>query len=99
MEDFSILIGGRAGFGIDKSGSILSYIVNRLGYSVYVHRDYPSLIRGGHTFSIIRASSERISAHRDSVDYILALNQDAVGLHKNMLKKNSIIIYASEAVK
>jgi 2-oxoglutarate ferredoxin oxidoreductase subunit alpha len=99
MEDFSILIGGKAGFGIDKSGSIISYMINRLGYGVYVYRDYPSLIRGGHTFSIIRASSGRISAHQDSADYLLALNQDTVNLHKSRLKKNSIIIYDADTVK
>lgn len=99
MEEFSILIGGKAGFGIDKSGSIISYIVNRIGYSVYVYRDYPSLIRGGHTFSIIRASSSRISAHQDKIDYLLALNQDTINLHRARLKIGSIIVYDADAVK
>lgn len=99
MDDFSILIGGKAGFGIDKSGSILSCMVNRLGYSVYAYRDYPSVIRGGHTFSIIRASSGRISAHKDSVDYLIALNQDTITFHKARLKAGSIIIYDADTVK
>ena len=99
MENISILIGGKAGFGIDKSGSIISYIVNRLGYRVYVYRDYPSLIRGGHTFSIIRASSRPVYSHQDGIDYLLALNQDTVTLHKSRLKKDSIIIYDADAVK
>ncbi len=99
MDDISILIGGKAGFGIDKSGSILSYMINRLGYSVYVYRDYPSLIRGGHTFSMIRAASRRISAHKDKVDYLLALNQDTVIFHKSRLNPDSVIIYDADTVK
>lgn len=99
MENFSILIGGKAGFGIDKSGSIISYMVNRLGYRIYIYRDYPSLIRGGHTFSIIRASSDRIYAHRERIDYLLALNQDTVAFHKTRLKESSIIIYDADVVK
>jgi 2-oxoglutarate ferredoxin oxidoreductase subunit alpha len=99
MKNFSILIGGKAGFGIDKSGSIISYMVGRFGYSVYVYRDYPSVIRGGHTFSIIRASSSRISAHQDNTDYLLALNQDTIAFHTARLKKDSIIIYDADAVK
>lgn len=99
MENFSILIGGKAGFGIDKSGSIISYIINRLGYRVYVYRDYPSIIRGGHTFSIIRSSSDRIYSHRNSVDCLLALNQDTINFHKSRLKNNSIIIYDADAVR
>ena len=99
MQDFSILIGGRAGFGIDKSGSIISYMINRIGYRVYIYRDYPSIIRGGHTFSIIRFSKNRISSHCDQVDYLLALNQDTITFHKSRLNKDSIIIYDADAVK
>ena len=99
MAEVSILIGGKAGFGIDKSGAIISFIVNSLGYSVYTYRDYPSIIRGGHTFSIIRVAQERISSHRSAVDYILALNQDTVTLHKHRVKKDSVIIYDADSVK
>lgn len=99
MENFSILIGGKAGFGIDKSGAVISYMINRLGYNVYVYRDYPSIIRGGHTFSIIRASDKRILSHEDKIDYLLALNQDTITFHKSRLKNNSIIIYDQDAVK
>ncbi|MCX5665437.1 MAG: 2-oxoacid:acceptor oxidoreductase family protein [Candidatus Omnitrophica bacterium] len=99
MAEVSILIGGKAGFGIDKSGAIISFIMNSLGYSVYTYRDYPSIIRGGHTFSIIRAATERISSHRNAVDYILALNQDTVTLHKERVKENSVIVYDVDSVK
>ncbi len=99
MAEVSILIGGKAGFGIDKSGAIISFIVNSLGYSVYTYRDYPSIIRGGHTFSIIRASTERVSSHRSAVDYILALNQDTVALHRERIKESSVIIYDADSVK
>ncbi|MFA6349403.1 MAG: 2-oxoacid:acceptor oxidoreductase family protein [Candidatus Omnitrophota bacterium] len=99
MKEFSVLIAGKAGFGIDKAGSILAALFNHLGFRIYIYRDYPSLIRGGHTFSIIRASQKRISAHCDKVDFILALNQEAVDLHKMRLKKSGRIIYDSSVVK
>lgn len=99
MDDFSILIGGKAGFGIDRSSLVIAGIINRLGYRIYVYRDYPSLIRGGHTFSIIRASREKVSAHKDKIDILLALNQDTVDIHKDRLKVNATVIYDSDAVK
>lgn len=98
MEDFSVLIGGKAGFGIDKSGSIIARILSQLSYRIYIYRDYPSIIRGGHTFSIIRASAKRISAHQNKVDFILALNQDTVDFHKARIKENSLIIYDSDSI-
>lgn len=99
MAEVSILVGGKAGFGIDKSGVMMSFIMSSLGYNVYTYRDYPSIIRGGHTFSIIRAAKDRISSHKSKVDYILALNQDTVTLHKDRVKKNSVIIYDADSVK
>ncbi|MDP3732327.1 MAG: 2-oxoacid:acceptor oxidoreductase subunit alpha [Candidatus Omnitrophota bacterium] len=99
MDDFSILIGGKAGFGIDKAGLIIARIFNQLGYRIYVYREYPSLIRGGHTFSIIRASKDKIATHQNKVDFLLALNQDTLNLHKNRLRKECFFIYDCEQVK
>ncbi len=56
MPEYSILIGGKAGEGLNKAGIILARIMNGLGYRVFMYYDYPSLIRGGHNFSIIRAA-------------------------------------------
>ncbi|MFA6217736.1 MAG: 2-oxoacid:acceptor oxidoreductase subunit alpha [Candidatus Omnitrophota bacterium] len=92
-NDISILIGGKAGFGIDKAGSIIAGLLNRLGYYIYVYREYPSLIRGGHTYSLIRASERKICCHNEQIDFLLALNQDTVDLHKGRLKNNASVVY------
>jgi len=99
MDNFSILIGGKAGDGIDSAGLIIARVLNQLGYRLYIYRDYPSIIRGGHTFSIIRASKNKIGSHLSTADFLLALNQDSVDFHKNRLKENSFVIYDSEQVK
>lgn len=99
MQEFSILIGGKAGFGIDKSGSIIAAVLNQLGLHVYIYRDYPSIIRGGHTFSIIRASGEKVYAHQDKVDLVVALNQETLDLHKSRIRKDCLFIFDSEQVK
>ncbi|MDD5772674.1 MAG: 2-oxoacid:acceptor oxidoreductase subunit alpha [bacterium] len=99
MKEFSLLIGGKAGDGIDRASLILARILGRLGYNIYIYRDYPSLIRGGHTFSIIRASESKILTHANMVDCVLALNQETLDLHKSRLKQNSFLIYDSELVK
>jgi len=98
MDEFSILIGGKAGFGIDKASLIIGRILAQQGFRIYIYRDYPSLIRGGHTFSIIRASKNKIAAHYDKVDFLLALNQDTLNLHRNRLKKDCLFIYDSDQV-
>lgn len=100
LDNFSILIGGEAGYGIDRSSLIIARLLNRMGYRVYIYRDYPSLIRGGHTFSIIRAAARtRVNVHEDKVEMVLALNQDTFDFHKIKLKDNGIIIFDPAKVK
>ncbi len=99
MKDFSVLMGGKAGYGIDRSTSMLGHLLNRRGYRIYIYRDYPSLIRGGHTFSIVRAAHAKIAAHRDKVDFLLALNGDTMDLHRARLSPGALVICDSDAVK
>ncbi len=99
MGNLSILIAGRAGDGIDKSSLIIGHILASLGYRIFIYRDYPSLIRGGHTFSIIRSSSDNIAVHSDKIDMLLALNKESLDMHKARLNAGAFIIYDSTLVK
>jgi len=99
MQEFSLLFGGKAGDGIDKAGLIIARILTQLGYRIYIYRDYPSVIRGGHTFSIIRAAQEKIATHKESIDFMLALNKETLDLHKNRLKKDCFLLYDSDQIK
>ncbi|NTU69655.1 2-oxoacid:acceptor oxidoreductase subunit alpha [bacterium] len=93
MKDISILIGGKSGDGIESTAPIIAKLLASYGYYTHIYRDYPSLIRGGHTFSIIRGSKVKITAIRDKVDVILALNKECVDTHKNLIGKNTVVIY------
>lgn len=86
MNELSVLIGGKAGDGINQSGLLIARLLSQIGYYIYMYFDYPSLIRGGHNFSIIRASQNKIGVHKEKVDFLLALNQNTIDLHKNRLK-------------
>ena len=99
MPEHSILIGGKAGEGLNKAGIILARIMNGLGYRVFMYYDYPSLIRGGHNFSIIRAAPARIYSHRTGVDFILAMNRETLDLHAHRRSPTTVAIFNSDAVK
>jgi 2-oxoglutarate ferredoxin oxidoreductase subunit alpha len=99
MEELSILIGGKAGDGIRQAGQTLARLLTRIGYRIFFYDDYPSLIRGGHNFSIIRASKKKSQAHKEKVDLIVALNQDAVEKHKHRLNPGGVILYDSKKVE
>lgn len=99
MDNFSTLIGGIAGDGINEAGVTVGRLFNQLGYRIYMYYDYPSLIRGGHNFSLVRASKRKIGVHMDEADVLIALNQETLELHKGRLKENSFVIYDSDKVK
>ena len=92
MEELSVLIGGKAGDGINSAGMVVAHLFNRMGYRVYMYFDYPSLIKGGHNFAIVRAAKEKIGAHRSQVDFILALNQDTVDFHRDMVHRKTVVL-------
>ncbi len=99
MNNFSVLIGGKAGDGINQAGLLLARLFSQLGYRIYTYFDYPSLIRGGHNFSIIRASQNKVATHEEKIDFLLALNKETVNLHKNRLKTPSYIICDSDTAQ
>ncbi|MFH0778557.1 MAG: 2-oxoacid:acceptor oxidoreductase family protein, partial [Candidatus Eisenbacteria bacterium] len=99
MHDLSVLIGGKAGDGINQAGALLARLMGELGLRVCMEFDYPSLIRGGHNFSVVRASESPVAAHKDRIDFVLALNQDAVDLHRARLRVPSQIVFDSDSAE
>jgi 2-oxoglutarate ferredoxin oxidoreductase subunit alpha len=63
-----------------------------------MYYDYPSLIRGGHNFSLIRACRRKVATHTDGIDILIALNQETVEKHKDRLKGSSFLIYDADKV-
>ncbi|MFA4861590.1 2-oxoacid:acceptor oxidoreductase family protein [Methanoregula sp.] len=99
MKEVSVLIGGRAGDGINSAGAMVAQLLNHLGYRIYLYFDYPSLIRGGHNFAITRGAEQGIGTCREKVDFILALNQETADRHRHREKADTAILYNSDLVK
>jgi len=87
-----ILIGGKAGQGTAVTSRFIGKIFCSLGYYVFNYRDYPSLIRGGHNFNVLKISDRPIYSHQNKYDIILALDQKTIDLHKLNLDEKGFII-------
>ncbi len=92
VNEVSVLIGGKAGDGISNAGGIIAQLLNHLGYYVYLYIDYPSLIRGGHTFAVIRGADRQVSVHQDRVDFLVALDQRTVDLYRPVSPSCTLIV-------
>ncbi|MDG6257076.1 MAG: 2-oxoacid:acceptor oxidoreductase subunit alpha [Methanomicrobiaceae archaeon] len=99
MNDYSILIGGKAGEGINKAGSVIARILSHRGYFQYMYYDYPSLIRGGHNFAIVRSSTHRVGTHRNAIDFLLALDQNTVDTHRWRCGEETAVLFNASKVE
>jgi len=99
MKDVSVLIGGKAGDGINSAGTLVAQLLNYLGYAIYLYFDYPSLIRGGHNFAIIRGSEQSVGTCWNNVDFILALNNETIEQHRDKCTRETAIIFNADLVK
>ena len=94
----NILIGGKAGQGINKVSLIISSILTKYGYFTFNYREYPSLIRGGHNFNILSISDKKIGSYESQLDFIIALDENTEEIHKKELKKEGIKVMVYPAV-
>ena len=99
MKNVSVLIGGRAGDGINSAGALVAQLLNHTGYNIYLYFDYPSLIRGGHNFAIIRGADQSIGTCWKTLDFLLALNRETMEQHKDQCTDETAIIFNADQVK
>ncbi|MEK7503690.1 MAG: 2-oxoacid:acceptor oxidoreductase subunit alpha [Patescibacteria group bacterium] len=92
----TILIGGAAGLGSAVTAHLIGRIFCNLGCYVFNYRDYPSLIRGGHNFNVLKISDKPVYSHEYHYDFILALDQKTIDIHRKDLKKGGLIFGAKE---
>jgi 2-oxoglutarate ferredoxin oxidoreductase subunit alpha len=88
----TILIGGSAGQGSAVTSRFLAKIFCKLGYYVFNYRDYPSLIRGGHNFNVLKISDKPVFSHSEKYDIILALDQKTIDLHQKNLNAGGFVL-------
>ncbi|MBU6426925.1 2-oxoacid:acceptor oxidoreductase subunit alpha [Patescibacteria group bacterium] len=82
---FTIGIGGAAGDGVREAGNSLGTILADLGYEVFLSFSYPSLIRGGHNYSRVSFSREKVRCDHEKLDVLVALNEETIKLHHDEL--------------
>jgi len=87
----TIGLGGIAGDGMREAGLHLAEIFNRLGYQSFLSFSYPSVIRGGHNYSRLSISKEKVFCDYSELDILIAVNAETVKLHLHELKPDTIV--------
>lgn len=97
--DYTILVGGAAGQGIDTVINLLERTIKRHGYYVFTYKNFMSMVRGGHNFMQVRFSDKPISTYSSKLDMIFALNEETIMLHRDRLKSDGVVILDNEIAK
>jgi 2-oxoglutarate/2-oxoacid ferredoxin oxidoreductase subunit alpha len=94
----SWMIGGEASYGIMAAGTTFAKACSRGGLHVFINSEFPSLIKGGHNISLVRVDEEEIFSHLETVDLLVALNQETIDLHLNEIVPSGGIVYDGEQI-
>jgi len=94
-EDLVIRIAGEAGEGVLITGQMVTQATARAGYHVLTDSVPPAEIKGGYSFYQIRLGEMRLRSRGDSVDVLLAFNQEAYDNSIDYLRNDGILIYDS----
>ena len=97
--DFTIKVAGEAGQGLQTTGAALARIFCRLRYHVFTHQDYMSRIRGGHNFYQIRISDRPLTAPRQAVHILVALDRESIDRQAGDPPVTGVILFDPETVK
>jgi 2-oxoglutarate ferredoxin oxidoreductase subunit alpha len=95
-EVFTFLVGGKAGEGVKKAGSVAAHIFASMGRHVFQIDDYMSLIRGGHNFSVISTTPRWISSHYMKANLVVNFDKRSYETHANGIAENGIMVFNSD---
>lgn len=98
MNRASIKVVGESGMGLLSIGMIVASSLKELGFYVNSHREYPSLIKGGHSSVQVDFSSKQIRSLRQEVDLMVALDSAGLKAYIETVKKGGIIVHGLDRV-
>jgi 2-oxoglutarate ferredoxin oxidoreductase subunit alpha len=95
-EEVSIVLCGEAGQGIQTVEHILTQTLKLSGYHVFSTQEYMSRIRGGSNSTLVRVSSNRVSAPVDRIDLLIPFSPGAISHVQKRISPTTILLGEKE---
>lgn len=92
QNDFSIVLCGQAGQGIQTVETLLVKIFKSFGLNVFAAEEYMSRVRGGLNSIQIRVSSQPVRAFVNRTDLLVALDDGAIKHLSKRIDDNTVIL-------
>lgn len=95
MRDFVVRFAGEGGQGVVTSAEGLAQASTQVGYHALTYATFPSQILGGPTWTQARISTETVLSAGDTIDVLVAFNEEAYENHKDEVREGGVIIFNS----
>ncbi|MFT7183753.1 MAG: 2-oxoglutarate ferredoxin oxidoreductase subunit alpha [Oceanicoccus sp.] len=96
MNRLRIKIVGASGTGLLSTGDILTNALSDLGFYAVSDREFPSVIKGGHSSYTLNLSTDPILGLSEQADVMIALDKDGMEKYIHELKDGGILVHAYE---
>ena len=94
--DFTWLIGGPQGSGVESGANIFSKVCAEMGYQIFGKREFYSNIKGEHSYFTVRISDENIHSNVNAVNLMVSFDAETIFRHFDEIVSDGGIIYDSE---
>lgn len=96
MERLRLKIGGGSGLGLLSVGEIVTDALREMGFHLIADRQYPSLIKGGHSCFVVNASSEPVYGLSEGVDIMMMMDLPSMEAYVDDLNEGGIFVHGYE---
>lgn len=93
MNRFRIKVGGQSGAGLLSTGEIILKALSTMGFNVVADREYPSLIKGGHSCFSVNASEGEIYGLSSKCDVMMGIDKPSLDAYFDDLKDGGVLIH------
>lgn len=92
-NDFSWMIGGPQGSGVDSSATLFARACVAAGLWIYGKREYHSNIVGDHSYFQVRVSDEPVRSHVDPVHLLATFEDSTARIHGHEIVESGALLY------
>ena len=97
--DFTWLIGGPQGSGVESGANIFSKVCAEMGYQIFGKREFYSNIKGEHSYFTVRVSDKKIHSNVNDVTLMASFDAETLFRHYGEVVSGGGIIYDSDLEK
>jgi 2-oxoglutarate ferredoxin oxidoreductase subunit alpha len=96
VDRFVLKVCGESGMGLRSVGQILTKSLKRFGYYVHSDREYPSLIKGGHSMVQVDFSTQPVRSLSTNANIQVALDYAGLMNYLDTIKPGGILMHSFE---